>query len=337
MLEDMRLMRFLPLAALSCVLAGPVRADSFPSWYAKAQKAEARQDDDAALQAWSNALHLWKSTDSKPKKAQALAARAALYEKKSEWEAALEDLSEALKLATKDARLYHRRGVLYLDRGKASEAISDLYKATALKLDYGEAFCDRGRAYELQGDAEFAKEDFRTACRLGFKKACKKTGPAQPGAKPGAKAPPPPKAKSKGGAGTAVPTSTAPAAAIPQAAAPASTVTAPVDIPVGSAVEELPIGESPGEAPTLDPRACISRIRSCSENGDSYSACVSRVKLCEKDPRPGCCPRDCVALFKARLNSKSEAAAFREVFTPTSPCLAPKKPKLDQQLDETVP
>ena len=332
MLEAMRLMRLLPLAALSWVLAGPARADSFPSWYAKAQKAEARQDDDAALQAWSNALHLWKSTDSKPKKTQALAARAALYEKKGEWEAALEDLSGALQLDTKDTRLYHRRGVLYLDHGKALEAISDLYKATALKLDYAEAFFDRGRAYELQDDAEFAKEDFRTACHLGFKKACEKAVPTKPGAKA-----PPSQAKEKGGAGTTVQASTA--------AAPTSTVTVPVDIPVGSAVKELPVGKSPGaqeapqKAPALDFRACIGRIRSCSESepGNSYSACVSRVRLCEKDPRLGCCPRNCVVQFQERLNSKSEAAAFREVFTPTSLCLAPKESAPDQQPEETVP
>ena len=94
---------FLPLAFIPWLLAGQAQADSFPSWYAKAQKEDARHDDDAALQAWSNALHLWKSTDSKPKKAQALAARAALYEKKGEWSAALGDLSGALKLQAKDA------------------------------------------------------------------------------------------------------------------------------------------------------------------------------------------------------------------------------------------
>ena len=70
MLKMMRLphrARLLPLAVMSWLLAGPALADSFPSWYAKAQKEDARHDDDAALQAWSNALHLWKSTDSKPK------------------------------------------------------------------------------------------------------------------------------------------------------------------------------------------------------------------------------------------------------------------------------
>jgi hypothetical protein len=339
--------RFLSLAALSWLLAGRAQADSFPSWFAKAQKAEARHDEDAALQAWSNALHLWKSTDSKPKKAQALAARAALYEKKGDWEPALKDLSGALKIDTKDAGLFHRRGDLYLEHGKTAEAISDFYKATALKLDYSEAFFDRGRAYEAQGDAEFSKEDFRTACHLGLQKACAKAGVSKGSAKSkskskskvpaggsphGAAAPPP---------AASVQTSSAPAGA---AAAPpasrASSDTAPSEISVGSTVEELPTGEaaipeeSPQEAPEPDFNSCINRIRSCSENGNSYSICVSRTRLCETEPKKGCCPHDCVVLFKKTLNTKSEAEAFREVFTPKSSCLSIRKPKSDEGAED---
>ena len=320
--------RFLTLAVMSWLLAGPAQADSFPSWYAKARKAEARHDDDAALQAWSNALHLWKSTDSKPKKAQALAARAALYEKKDEWSAALGDLSGALKLQTKDAVLFHQRGVLYLEHDKASEAISDFYKATALKLDYAEAFFDRGRAYAEQGDPEFSKEDFRTACHLGFQKACAKAAPAKGSAKP--------KSKGKSSAHAAAPLA---AVRTSSMTAGASTETATTEIPVGSVMEELSSGETAGgqEAPREAPpdfRSCINRIRSCSEGGDSYSACVSRARLCEKDPKQGCCPRGCVLLFQRLLDSKSEADAFREVFTPKNACSSIKQPKSDEVMEE---
>jgi hypothetical protein len=274
-MPPLRRARFLPIAVLSCLMAGPAQADSFPSWYAKARKAAARHDDDTALQAWSNALHLWKSTDSKRKKAQALAARAALYDKNGGWDDALKDLSESLKLETKDAVIFHQRGALYLEQGKISEAISDFYKATALKLDYSEAFFDRGRAYAAQGDAEFSKEDFRTACRLGFKKACDHIRT--------------PKGSTK------------------------SKDMGVTSAPAGPAVQ----------APSAPPdfRSCIDRISSCSENGDSYSTCVSRARLCEKDQKQGCCPRGCVALFKKLLDTESEAAAFREVFTTRSACL----------------
>jgi hypothetical protein len=317
LMPPLRRARFLWLAALSWLLAGSAQADSFPSWFAKAQKAQARHDDDAALQAWSNALHLWKPTDSKPKKARALAARAALYEKKGDWESALRDLSGALKLEAKDAVLFHRHGVLCLEHGRAPEAISDFYRATALKLDYSEAFFDRGRAYEAQGDAEFSQEDFRTACHLGFAPACAKAGLSKGPAKPKGKG----KAPARGAA--------APAAA--------STMTATTDIPVGSAVEELPLAEGPApEASPPDFRSCINRVRSCSEGGDSYSTCVSRARLCEKDPKQGCCPRDCVVLFRKLLNTKSEAESFRQVFTPKSVCqaFAFKKPKSEEGTED---
>jgi hypothetical protein len=320
------------LAALAFFLAVPAGADSFPSWFAKAQKAEAGKDDEAALQAWSNALYLWKEKDSKPKKAQALAARAALRQKKGERQAALRDLSAALKLQTKDARLFHRRGALYLEHGKVTEAISDFYKATALKLDFAEAFFDRGRAYELQGDADFAKEDFRTACKMGFKKACAEAKTAKPAA--GKPALP----KAGGGAPQAA---AAPAAPAPKPGAARST--GATEIEVGSEVEEIPVGDSPaGEEPApaasaFDPRACVSRIRSCVDNGNSFSACVARARRCEKDPKQGCCPDSCVAIFQKRVNTKSEAAAFREVFSLDHPCLAARPAATDDIEEETVP
>jgi len=269
--------------AAALLLAGPAQADSFLSWYAKAKQAQARHETDTALEAWSNALHLWKSADGKPKKSQALAARAALYEQTGKWEEALSDLTAALKTGTKDALLFHRHGVLCLDHGRVPEAISDFYQATALKLDYAEAFFDRGRAYALQDDAGFSREDFRTACRLGWRPACA-----------AAKGPPPPKGSSS------------PA---PKGAPAAKTGAAP----------------APPPARPLDWDACISRISSCSDDGESYSACVSRARLCENDSRQGCCPRSCVALFKKFVETKSEAEAFRTIFKPHSSCLPKQK------------
>jgi tetratricopeptide (TPR) repeat protein len=362
MLESMPLprhTRLLPLAVMSWLLAGPAQADSFPSWYAKAQKAEAGRDDEAALQAWSNALRLWRPTDSKPKKAQALAARAAIYEKKGEWQAALGDLSGALKLKAKDAVLFHRRGVLCLEHGRTSEAISDFYKATALKLDYSETFFDRGRAYESQGDAEFSKEDFRTACHLGLQKACAKARLSK-GKSSAHAAAPPPAVQARSLTASALPSAPDRQAAREENAVARRPEAVPPSIRAGdddasTTVNALPHGRQDGDAsaspsaspsgpppappsaPPPDFRSCINRVRSCAENGDSYSTCVSRARLCEKYPKQGCCPRDCVVLFRKRLNSKSEAAAFREVFAPKSPCLSIEKLRSGGILEEAAP
>lgn len=152
--------------------AGALDAASFASVADKARRAERRRDPDGALQAWSEALRLWNPADGKKQKAQALASRSALREKKGKLVEATQDLSEALQLDPKNAALLHRRGLLLLEQSQPSEAISDFYKAAALQPAFAENFFDRARAYEMLGDAKFAQEDFLTACRLGLKKAC---------------------------------------------------------------------------------------------------------------------------------------------------------------------
>jgi tetratricopeptide (TPR) repeat protein len=273
-------------------LTGILNADSFMPWFAKAEKAQRRKDDETALQAWSNALHLWKPSDGKTKKAHALSERAALYEKKGEWEAAMADLCVAIKISSKDAALFHRRGRLYLEHEKTADAISDFYKATALKLDYAEAFFDRGRAYDAQGDARFAHEDYQTACRLGLKPACDKI-----------------KAVKR-----------------PANKKPAKPALASVTLPPKSApkpvAEEIPAAPATDDGSSASPdwKACIARVSACAKKGSSYGECVARAKICENSPMEGCCPRGCVALFKKLVDDSSEAEAFREVFTPGNPC-----------------
>ncbi|MDD5656008.1 MAG: tetratricopeptide repeat protein [Elusimicrobia bacterium] len=270
------------LALLLC--AAPCRADSFPSWSAKAQKARARHDEAAELQAWSRALQLWKASNGKRPKSAALARRAQLREKAGDWREALDDLSAALELDAKNASLFCRRGRLRLDRGMTSEALSDLYKATALDPARGEAFFDRGRAYEILGDAKFSREDFRIACRLGIKPACAR--PAAPKAGPPPADPPAPTPPAQPGPKT------------PAAAAPAPQKDIPVDF-----------------------GACMGQVKACADGGESFGTCVERTRLCGPTPETGCCPPECIGLFHKLANAKSEAQAFRETFRPGSACL----------------
>lgn len=104
--------------------------------------------------------------------AKSLAASAALHEKNQDWAGAIKDLSKALALDGKNPKLFHRRGQSHLNLGNPSKAIDDFYKAVQLKLDFKEAYFDRARAYEMKGDEKFAREDYRSACKFGLKKAC---------------------------------------------------------------------------------------------------------------------------------------------------------------------
>lgn len=307
----MRLRRSASLAAALILLGSQAWADSFPSWAAKAERAERRKDDEAAMQAWSNAIHLWKASDGKKRKAKAYASRAALHEKTQNWVDAAKDLSEAVKLEAKDARVFHRRGVAFLNQSKLSLAISDFYKATALKLDFSEAFFDRARAYELQGEAQFAREDYRVACDLGYKKACAKAGPAH-----GRKR----KAGKKGGK----PRTTAPEA---EGESPPDQEEGPEEegsakAPLGKGVSDDATAEAePDDPPPPDFKYCLAGLSDCLEGGESFGACVGRVKTCEDSPKKGCCPRDCLTMFRKRTNTVSEAQAYREIFKPKSACL----------------
>ncbi len=135
------------------------RAESFASMTAKAEKAEKRHDAVAAIEDYGNALHLWKNSDGKKAKAKVLAARATLYQASGSAEAALADLSAALKLDAKTSSYFYRRGRIYYDLGRDNDAISDFYKATQLNLEYKQAYLYRGFAYERSGDSKFARED----------------------------------------------------------------------------------------------------------------------------------------------------------------------------------
>lgn len=171
--------------ALACLAAAPAGAESFKSWAARGARQEREKDASGALASYSSALSEWKEADGASPKAKVLCARAGLREKNGDESGAAEDFTGCLALDKKNARAYHRRGSLRLKAGKTREALGDFYRATALDLGFGAAYADRARAYEILGEKEFAREDYRRACELGVKSAC----PGKPAAAPSAAAP----------------------------------------------------------------------------------------------------------------------------------------------------
>ena len=165
----------MPLAGLLVALslcASPLRAQSFEAWAAKAERSRKTGHDGAALADYTNALRAWTESDGKKPKVKVFLSRADILEKRGRLSDAVKDLSAALSLDRKNAVLFHRRGEVYLKLSNPSRAISDFYKATAINPDLKEAVFDRARAYAILGDLKFAREDYRTACDLGLKKAC---------------------------------------------------------------------------------------------------------------------------------------------------------------------
>lgn len=278
-----------PLALL--FLAVSAGAASFEALAAKADKALKHGESAAALEYYTSALAVWHKSDGAKAKSKVLRARAETLERAGNFEPALADLAAALKLEPKSGALYRRRGELYLRLNKASAAISDFYKAASIDLSDREAYFGRGVAYELQGDLQFAHEDFRTACRLGMKKAC-------------------------GNAAEAKKRLLRPLA------------DSPLEFERTEQERNRPVEIRKAKAPkrryTLDFEACLSGLDACLEEGDAFGVCVRKAHACEKAPAKGCCPAACLKQYeRLAAGEQSEAQAYRTVFQPKAACTAP--------------
>ena len=282
---------------LSLAAAAPAAAESFKSWAARGSREEREKDPKAAFGSYSNALSLWKDDDGGMAKAKVLCARAAIQEKDGNDASAMSDYSDCLSLDRKNAKAFHRRGLLHIKANKTSLAISDFYKAIALDIGFGQAYVDRAGAYEGQGEKGFAYEDYRHACELGIKSACPKAKALA--SKTGAKS----KSQSKS------PT--------PE-----------------TAEEEAPSAEpsaktgKPAKSTSYYPkyRDCLAALNACVEDGNSFGSCVQKAPNCDQRAVKGCCPTACLKTYQKAINrGLSEAEAFRDHFAPDAACGIPPK------------
>lgn len=275
------------------LLAGPVSAESFQSWAARASREERGKNDTEAARAWSNALSSWEETDGKTARAKAFCARGLLREKAGDDAEALQDYTACLETDQKNAKIFHKRGLLRLKAGKTALAIDDFYKAVAVDIRFGQAYADRARAYESQSEQGFAREDYQRACNLGIKPACvqarKRAAPKKSG-----KAPKP--------------------AASPSKSAASKKTETPAPPAKSNAVYRPRFND------------CLRALDACSESGKSFGVCIGAAPACEEDAIKGCCPAACLRLYEKSLNrGSSEASAYREAFSPEAPCAASRE------------
>lgn len=83
-----------------------------------------------------------------------------------EYEPAIADFTETLKVEPDYVRAYNFRGIAYRDKGDIDTAIEDFDAAIARKSDYAEAYNNRGLAYHRKSEVDRAIEDFNTALRI---------------------------------------------------------------------------------------------------------------------------------------------------------------------------
>src|SRR3984885_2122000 len=88
------------------------------------------------------------------------------YTDKGEYELAIQDYDESIKLNPNYAKPFNNRGVAYQKKGDYDRAIKDFDAAINIDPKYGDAFANRAEIYQKKGDYPGALKDFDEAIRL---------------------------------------------------------------------------------------------------------------------------------------------------------------------------
>ena len=98
-----------------------------------------------------------------PRDSYAYSNRGYAYALKGDYDRAIRDLDEAIRLEPTYATGFANRGEAWRQRGDIDRAIMDLSEAIRLDPSVTQAYVSRGQALEAKGDIEQAKFDFSTA------------------------------------------------------------------------------------------------------------------------------------------------------------------------------
>jgi tetratricopeptide (TPR) repeat protein len=99
--------------------------------------------------------------------------RGAAYQKLLNYEAALNDYSEAIKINENNPNVYMYRGYLFYQTNEYDQALQDFNTVIEIDSENPFAYYNRGMVHLKQSDEEKACEDFHRSCELGNNNACK--------------------------------------------------------------------------------------------------------------------------------------------------------------------
>ena len=85
---------------------------------------------------------------------------------KGDYELAVQDYDQSIKLNPTFAKAFNNRGIAYEKKGDLDRAVSDFNIAINISHDYAIAFANRGQLYEKRRDYDRALSDFNEAIRI---------------------------------------------------------------------------------------------------------------------------------------------------------------------------
>src|SRR5664280_2946637 len=92
--------------------------------------------------------------------------RGTVYATKGQYDRAIEDFDQAIRLNPQDADVFNNRGIAFKNKGQYDRAIQDYDQAIKLNPDKAGAFNNRGKAYANKGQYDRAIQDYDQAIRL---------------------------------------------------------------------------------------------------------------------------------------------------------------------------
>jgi tetratricopeptide (TPR) repeat protein len=88
--------------------------------------------------------------------------------KSGEYQQAIEDFNQTIRLDSNNAKAYYNRGLVYAHLGKSQQALKDLNQAIRLDPNNATAYFSRGHVLYDLGNKDLSCDDWQKACELGL-------------------------------------------------------------------------------------------------------------------------------------------------------------------------